>query len=104
MKKTETGERAVRASHANGAGLGGPASERAGGPRGEAPGMKSRRKFLSAVPAAVAGAVAAKAYAQQGGPAAGPVKPATIEAAESIMGLDFHPEDEAALANNLNNR
>jgi Asp-tRNA(Asn)/Glu-tRNA(Gln) amidotransferase A subunit family amidase len=64
---------------------------------------ESRRKFLRAVPAAVAGAVAAKAYAQQGG-APGPVKPETIEAAESIMGLDFHPEDETAIANALNTR
>jgi Asp-tRNA(Asn)/Glu-tRNA(Gln) amidotransferase A subunit family amidase len=63
---------------------------------------ESRRKFLKAVPAAVAGAVAAKAYAQQ--TASGPVKPETIEAAESIMGLDFHPEDETAIANQLNNR
>ena len=64
---------------------------------------QSRRKFLTAVPAAVAGAVAAKTYAQ-GQQAAGPVKATTIEAAESIMGLDFHPEDETALANSLNNR
>ena len=64
---------------------------------------QSRRTFLTTVPTAVAGAVAATAYAQ--GPAAsGPVKPATLEAAETIMGLDFHPEDEAALANSLNNR
>src|SRR6185503_3338737 len=68
------------------------------------PNTESRRKFLKAVPAAVAGAVAAKAYAQQGGPAVGPVKPDTIEAAESIMGIDFHAEDEAALAQDLNNR
>jgi Asp-tRNA(Asn)/Glu-tRNA(Gln) amidotransferase A subunit family amidase len=64
---------------------------------------QSRRKFLTTVPAAVAGAVAAKAYAQAP-PAAGPVKPSTIEAAETIMGLDFHPEDETRIANDLNNR
>lgn len=64
---------------------------------------QSRRKFLATVPAAVAGAVAAKTYAQ-GTPTAGPVKATTIEAAEAIMGLDFHPEDEAAIANGLNNR
>ena len=63
---------------------------------------QSRRKFLTAVPAAVAGAVAAKTYAQ--GQATGPVKPATIEAAESIMGLDFHSEEEGALANGVNQR
>jgi len=64
---------------------------------------QSRRTFLTAVPAAVAGAVAAKTYAQGQQPA-GPVKPATIEAAESIMGLDFHADEETALANALNNR
>ena len=43
---------------------------------------ESRRKFLNAVPAAVAGAVATKALAQgQGGQAAGPVKPETIDCA-----------------------
>ncbi|HEX5071214.1 MAG TPA: amidase [Vicinamibacterales bacterium] len=64
---------------------------------------QSRRKFLATVPAAVAGAVAAKTYAQGQQPA-GPIKPATIEAAESIMGLDFHADEEAALAGALNNR
>lgn len=67
------------------------------------PNRESRRKFLRAVPAAMAGTVAATAYAQQA-PGAGPVKHATIEAAETIAGLDFHQEDEAALANSLNNR
>ena len=65
---------------------------------------ESRRKFLTAVPAAVAGAVVAKTYAQGGGQDAGPVKPSTIEAAEVIAGVDFHQEDEAAIANGLNNR
>ncbi len=52
---------------------------------------RSRRKFLTAVPAAVAGAVAAKAYAQgQGQLPSGPVKASTIEAAEAITGVDFH--------------
>ncbi len=64
---------------------------------------ESRRKFLRAVPAAVAGAVGAKVLAQQA-PPAGPVKAGTIEAAESIVGIDFHAEDEAALAADLNNR
>ena len=66
---------------------------------------ESRRRFLKTVPAVVAGAVAGKAYAQ--GPGAqnsGPVKPETIEAAESIIGVDFHREDETAIANGLNNR
>ncbi len=64
---------------------------------------ESRRKFLKTVPAVVAGAVAGKAYAQ-GPQTAGPVKPETIEAAEAIMGVDFHREDETAIANGLNNR
>ena len=64
---------------------------------------ESRRRFLTAVPAAVADAVAAKAYAQDP-QAVRPVNPAIIEAAETTMGLDFHREDEAALANSLNNR
>jgi Asp-tRNA(Asn)/Glu-tRNA(Gln) amidotransferase A subunit family amidase len=64
---------------------------------------QSRRTFLAAVPAAMAGAVAARTYAQ-GQPAAGPIKTATIESAETIMGLDFHPDEEAAMAASLNNR
>ena len=64
----------------------------------------SRRKFLTAVPAAVAGAVAAKAYAQGGQAVPGPVKPSTLDAAETIMGVDFHADEEAALANSVNNR
>ena len=64
---------------------------------------QSRRTFLTAVPAAVAGAVAAKTYAQ-GQPAAGAIKPSTIETAETIMGLDFHREDETAIADRLNAR
>jgi len=63
---------------------------------------QSRRTFLTAVPAAVAGAVAARTYAQT--PAAGPVNARTIAAAETILGMDFHSEDEATLANGLNNR
>jgi Asp-tRNA(Asn)/Glu-tRNA(Gln) amidotransferase A subunit family amidase len=63
----------------------------------------SRRKFLTAVPAAVAGAVAARAYAQ-GQLQPGPVKVSTIEAAETIAGVDFHAEDQTAIANGLNQR
>jgi Asp-tRNA(Asn)/Glu-tRNA(Gln) amidotransferase A subunit family amidase len=66
---------------------------------------ESRRRFLKTVPAVVAGAVAGKAYAQGPNAAnAGPVTPQTIEAAEAIMGVDFHREDETAIANGLNNR
>ena len=66
---------------------------------------ESRRKFLTAVPAAVAGAVATKALAQgQAGQNAGPIKAETIDCAEKIAGLDFHSEDEAAIVNALNQR
>ncbi|HET9269009.1 MAG TPA: amidase family protein, partial [Vicinamibacterales bacterium] len=64
---------------------------------------ESRRRFLKTVPAVVAGAVAGKAYAQ-GPQNTGAVKPETIEAAEAIMGVDFHREDETAIANGLNTR
>jgi Asp-tRNA(Asn)/Glu-tRNA(Gln) amidotransferase A subunit family amidase len=63
----------------------------------------SRRSFLKTVPVAVAGAVGAK-VAAQGTPAAGPIKPGTIDAAEAIAGLDLHQDEEAAIAGGLNNR
>ena len=63
----------------------------------------SRRRFLKTVPVAVAGAVGAK-VAAQGTPAAGPIKPGTIDAAETIAGLDLHQDEEAAIAGGLNNR
>lgn len=67
--------------------------------------MASRRTFLKTVPAAFAGAVTSKALAQgQGGAAAGPITPATIQCAEVIPGLDVRAEDEAAIARSLNTR
>jgi len=65
---------------------------------------ESRRKFLKTVPVAMAGAaVAGKAFAQgQGQAPAGPITPATIECAEVIPGLDFHSDEEAAMAGGLN--
>ena len=64
----------------------------------------SRRKFLKVVPAAVAGAVASsKALAQgRGGQPAGPVTPDMIKAAETIDGVKFTSEEEAAIARNAN--
>jgi Asp-tRNA(Asn)/Glu-tRNA(Gln) amidotransferase A subunit family amidase len=62
---------------------------------------ESRRQFLKAVPAAVAGAVGATTLAQQQGPA-GPVTPAIVDAAEKITGLEFHAAEERAIANSLN--
>jgi len=70
---------------------------------------KSRRKFLTTVPAAMAGAVASKSWAQgQGAPqSAGPVTADTIKAAEVLDGVKFTPEEEAAAVRgantNLNN-
>ena len=63
----------------------------------------SRRKFLTTVPVAVAGAVATKAFAQgQGQQAQGPIKAETVDCAEVIPGLHLSKEDEAAVANGLN--
>ena len=65
----------------------------------------SRRVFLRTVPAAVAGAVGAKAWAQTpASPAQGTIKPETIECAESIPGLAFHSDEEAAMAQSMNQR
>ena len=58
----------------------------------------SRRKFLKAVPTAVAGAVAAKAYAQAPAQNAGPVTSEIIRAAEMIDGVKFTSEEAAAAA------
>ena len=67
--------------------------------------QESRRKFLKIVPAAMAGAVAAKAFAQGQGPQnAGPIKPETIDAAEKLIGLEFTSDEEAAIAAQLNQR
>src|SRR5262245_51841235 len=65
---------------------------------------ESRRKFLKAVPAAVAGAVATKAIAQGPPQVAGPIKPETLDCAEKIAGLDFMSEEEAAVTGAVNNR
>lgn len=62
---------------------------------------KSRRTFLKAVPAAVAGAVATNAFAQQQGPV-GPITRETVDCAEAITGLDFHSAEEEAIARSLN--
>jgi len=63
--------------------------------------QSSRRRFLKAVPAAMAGAVATKAWAQGQGPA-GPISPEVVDCAEKIAGLEFHETEEAAIANSLN--
>jgi len=62
---------------------------------------KSRRSFLKAVPAAVAGAVATTTFAQQQGPV-GPITRETVDCAEKITGLDFHSSEADAIARSLN--
>ncbi len=62
---------------------------------------KSRRTFLKAVPAAIAGAVATDAFAQQQAPV-GPITRETVDCAETITGLDFHTAEEEAIARSLN--
>ncbi len=63
----------------------------------------SRRKFLTAVPVAVAGAVTSKAWAQgQGAQNAGPVTAETIKAAEVLDGIQFTAEEEAAAVRGAN--
>jgi Asp-tRNA(Asn)/Glu-tRNA(Gln) amidotransferase A subunit family amidase len=67
---------------------------------------QSRRRFLKAVPAALAGAAASDALAQGRGAQApaGPITPATIECAQVVPGLEFRQEDQAAMAQTMNNR
>ena len=65
---------------------------------------ESRRKFLKAVPAAMAGAVGAKVLAQAPPPNAGPVNVEAIECAEKLVGIDLHSDEETAIAGSLNNR
>jgi Asp-tRNA(Asn)/Glu-tRNA(Gln) amidotransferase A subunit family amidase len=62
----------------------------------------SRRKFLKAVPTAVAGAVAARAYAQGPPQNTGPVTADVIRAAETIDGVQFTSEEAAAAAQAAN--
>ena len=55
---------------------------------------ESRRKFLKAVPAAMAGAVGAKVLAQAPQPNGGPVNVEAIECAEKLLGIDLHSDEE----------
>src|SRR3989442_642978 len=57
---------------------------------------QSRRRFLKTVPAALAGAVATDALAQRGGQ--GPVTADVVKAAETLDGVKFTSEEEAAAA------
>lgn len=62
---------------------------------------QSRRTFLKTGAAAVAGAVATDAWAQQQAPV-GPITRQTVDCAETIAGLDFHSAEEEAIARTLN--
>lgn len=62
----------------------------------------TRRKFLKVVPAAVAGAVGTSAWAQQGPAPPGPITGPVVDAAEKVAGLEFHSDEEAAIARALN--
>ncbi len=62
--------------------------------------MPSRRKFLKAVPAAVASAVAADAWAQRG--PQGPVTAEAVKAVGTLDGVTFSSEEEAAAAAGAN--
>ncbi len=64
---------------------------------------QSRRRFLKAVPTAMAGAVAAKVYAQAPAQNTGPVTSEIIRAAEVIDGVKFTSEEAAAAAQAANN-
>ncbi|HYN08833.1 MAG TPA: amidase [Vicinamibacterales bacterium] len=66
--------------------------------------QESRRTFLKAVPAAMVGAVGAKALAQAPQQNGGPVSVEAIECAEKLVGIDLHSDEETAIAGSLNNR
>jgi Asp-tRNA(Asn)/Glu-tRNA(Gln) amidotransferase A subunit family amidase len=57
----------------------------------------TRRKFLKAMPAALAGAVATRTFAQQGG-----ISREVVDCAEQIAGLEFHSGEEEQIAGALN--
>src|SRR3954470_5347616 len=57
-----------------------------------------RRRFLAAIPAAVAGSFAAPALARQQSQPPSRVEPATLDCAEKIFGVDFTEAEEQAVA------
>jgi Asp-tRNA(Asn)/Glu-tRNA(Gln) amidotransferase A subunit family amidase len=61
----------------------------------------SRRKFLKAVPVALAGVVTTKTFAQGQAPT-GPISRDVVSCAEDIAGLEFHSAEEDAIARSLN--
>src|SRR5580698_1904193 len=63
---------------------------------------KSRRRFLQAVPVAVAGAVASTAFAQQP-TTPGAISTDTLKAAEALDGVKFTAAEEAGAIRGVNN-
>jgi Asp-tRNA(Asn)/Glu-tRNA(Gln) amidotransferase A subunit family amidase len=61
----------------------------------------ARRRFLAAIPAAVAGSLAAPALAQQQ-QAAARIDPATLDCAEQIFGVDFTDAEEQQAVQGVN--
>ncbi|MFL6278866.1 MAG: amidase [Vicinamibacterales bacterium] len=57
-----------------------------------------RRRFLAAIPAAVAGSFVAPALARQQAQSPSRVEPATLDCAEKIFGVDFSEAEEQAAA------
>ena len=57
-----------------------------------------RRRFLAAIPAAVAGSLAAPALARQQAQTPARVEPSTLDCAEKIFGVDFTEAEEQAAA------
>src|SRR5919112_794301 len=62
----------------------------------------ARRRFLRVVPAAVAGAVAAPAIAEQTPAADLRIKKDTLDCAEKIFGVDFTDGEEEAIVRGVN--
>jgi Asp-tRNA(Asn)/Glu-tRNA(Gln) amidotransferase A subunit family amidase len=61
----------------------------------------ARRRFLTAIPAAVAGSLAAPALARQQSPAPR-IDPATLDCAEKVFGVDFTPAEEQQAVDGVN--
>ena len=69
--------------------------------KNDAPDAAGRRRFLKALPAAVAAGIAAPALAQQGQQPPR-IDLATLDCAEKVFGIDFPPEHDEAALNGVN--
>jgi Asp-tRNA(Asn)/Glu-tRNA(Gln) amidotransferase A subunit family amidase len=72
------------------------------GEGGARPRDVARRRFLTSIPAAVAGSLAAPALARQQGPAEARIAPATLDCAEKVFGVDFTPAEEQQAVDGVN--